>query len=84
MAGPCKDGVTVWFFGTYEMGCIKRSEVMGFEDGLGQELHAKCKRSVKTFRRALHEVYIYLQVCCMTLRGSMCAMCRCAACYFSM
>ncbi|CAL8470279.1 g9821 [Coccomyxa elongata] len=58
---PCKDGVTVWFFGTYEMGCIKRSEVMGFEDGLRQELHAKCKRSVKTFRRALHEVYIYLQ-----------------------
>ncbi|BDA44310.1 probable histone-lysine N-methyltransferase TRX1 [Coccomyxa sp. Obi] len=58
---PCKGGVTVWFFGTYEMGCIKRSEVMGFEAGLKQELHTKCKRSVKTFRRALHEVYIYLQ-----------------------
>ena len=80
--GPCKGGVTVWFFGTYEMGCIKRSEVMGFEAGLEQELHTKCKRSVKTFRRALHEAYIYLQVCCTTLKGFICASCCHVACHF--
>jgi hypothetical protein len=51
----------VWFFGTYEMGCVKPAEIVGLRAGLDQELHAKCKRSVKVFRRALYEAYIYLQ-----------------------
>ena len=61
MVGPCKGGVTVWFFGTYEMGCIKPAEIVGLRTGLDQELHVKCKRAVKVFRRALHEAYTYLQ-----------------------
>lgn len=52
----------MWFFGTYEMGCIKRGDLEGFQPGLEQELHLKCKRSVKTFRLALYEAYVYLRV----------------------
>lgn len=61
VVGPCKGGVTVWFFGTYEMGCIKPAEIVGLRTGLDQELHVKCKRAVKVFQRALHEAYTYLQ-----------------------
>lgn len=70
VTGPCKGGVTVWFFGTYEMGCIKPAEVVGLRAGLDQELHAKCKRSVKVFRRALYEAYIYLQAGIVSMFGA--------------
>jgi hypothetical protein len=44
------------------MGCFKPADVMSFAAGLEQDLHKKCKRSVKTFCHALHEAMVYLQV----------------------
>lgn len=54
--------MAVWFFGTREMGCFKPAYITGFLAGVEQELHIKCKRSVKTFHRALQEALVYLRV----------------------
>jgi hypothetical protein len=54
--------VAVWFFGTREMGCFKPADITSFSAGLEQELHTKCKRSVKIFHAALQETFVYLQV----------------------
>ncbi len=52
----------VWFFGTCEMACLPRSEVLRLSEGLAAGLHAKAKRSVKLFRKGLREACTYLQV----------------------
>ena len=61
-AGRRRGGVTVWFFDTREMQCLPPEQVTPFGAGLAAGLHAKCKRSVKAFRRALCEANEYLQV----------------------
>jgi hypothetical protein len=61
-AGWRRGGVCVWFFGTCEMACLPRSEVLRLSEGLAAGLHAKAKRSVKLFRKGLREACTYLQV----------------------
>ena len=61
-AGTVKNGIALWFFGTFEMACLRPGEIVGFVDGLQKCLHASCKRSVKLFRAALQQVHCYLKV----------------------
>ena len=61
-AGNIKNGTALWFFGTFEMACLKSGETLRFGDGLQKGLHASCKRSVKLFRAALQQVHRYLRV----------------------
>ena len=60
-AGTVKGGVVVWFFGTFEMACLKPLEIRSFAQGLAQSLHATCKRSVKLFRTALQQAHHYME-----------------------
>ena len=60
-AGTVKGGVVVWFFGTFEMACLKPTEIRSFAQGLAQSLHATCKRSVKLFRTALQQAHRYME-----------------------
>ena len=60
-AGTVKGGVVVWFFGTFEMACLKPTEIRSFAQGLAQSLHATCKRSVKLFRTALQQAHHYME-----------------------
>ncbi len=60
--GTVKNGSALWFFGTFEMACLRPAEMMSLEDGLHKGLHASCKRSVKLFRAALQQVHRYLKV----------------------
>lgn len=69
-----KDGLTVWFFGTFEMASLKPAEILIFTEGLQQNLHAICKRSVKLFRAALQQAERYLKAglhsCSAALRST--------------
>lgn len=56
-----KEGRALWFFGTFEMACLKPAEIVGLAQGLQQGLHASCKRSIKLFRVALQQVHRYLK-----------------------
>ena len=55
-AGTVKNGITLWFFGTFEMACLRPGEIVSFVEGLQRGLHASCKRSVKLFKAALQQV----------------------------
>lgn len=61
-AGTVKHGSALWFFGTFEMACLRPAEIVTLEEGLQKGLHASCKRSVKLFRAALQQVHRYLKV----------------------
>ena len=52
----------MWFFDTREMQCLPPQQVTPFGTGLAAGLHATCRRSVKSFRRALFEAHEYLRV----------------------
>ena len=60
--GTVKHGVALWFFGTFEMACLRPGEIVSFVDGLQKGLHVSCKRSVKLFKAALQQVHRYLTV----------------------
>ena len=60
-AGTVKGGLVVWFFGTFEMACLKPTDIRSFAQGLAQGLHATCKRSVKLFRAALQQAHRYME-----------------------
>lgn len=70
-----KNGSAVWFFGTFEMACLRSGEIMTFEEGLQKGLHASCKRSVKLFRAALQQANRYLRV-----QSSHCEVLKCLRC----
>ena len=59
--GTVKGGVVVWFFGTFEMACLKPTEIRSFVQGLAQNLHATCRRSVRLFRAALQQAHHYMK-----------------------
>ncbi len=65
-AGTVKGGVVVWFFGTFEMACLKPTEIRSFAQGLALSLHATCKRSVKLFRTALQQAHRYMEAGLLT------------------
>lgn len=65
MVAATKKGqtVAVVFFGTMELGRVRRSGVLRFEEGLRLRLHTKCRRALPRFRTALSEVLTYFRVC---------------------
>lgn len=55
--------VAVVFFGTMELGRVRRSGLLRFGEGLRLLLHTKCRRALPRFRTALSEVLTYFWVC---------------------